>query len=144
MKTLKELKQEAKQKGVKNYSRIKKAELEEILENLPEEPYKIQASKHWKEEEKKEKKFNTLMKKIKKPMDILKEKVDVLRKATQEIIPEKVSETIEKSVKTGMDYLKSIWEKRKLLTEEARKKVKKIFLDFNKKIADLWKKQNLK
>ena len=46
MKTLKELKQEAKQKGIKHYSRMRKAELEELLENLPEEPYKIQASRN--------------------------------------------------------------------------------------------------
>ena len=71
----------------------------------------------------------------------LKQKVDVLKQATKEVTPEKVSETIEKSVKTGMDYLKSVWEKRKLLTDDARKKVRKRFIDFNKKISNFWKKK---
>ena len=39
-----------------------------------------------------------------------------------------------------MDYLSNIWEKRKLLTEEGRKKEKKRLLDFNKKSCNLWKK----
>ena len=56
---------------------MRKAELEELLENLPEEPFKIQVSRKW------------------KSMDILKQKVDVLKKATQKVIPKKVSETIE-------------------------------------------------
>ena len=125
MKNLKELKQEAKQKGIKNYSRMRKAELEELLENLPEEPYKIQASRNWEEEEKI---GNKLMKNFKKPMNILKQKVDVLRKATKEVIPKKVSETIEKSVKTGFDYLKSIWEKKNSHGRRKKKsKKKKIF-----------------
>ena len=74
--------------------------------------------------------------KKKKPMDILKQKIDVLKKTTQKVIPKKVSETIKKSVKTGMDYLKSVWGKKRLLTEEGRKKVRKRLLDFNKKIPD--------
>ena len=73
-------------------------------------------------------------------MDILKQKVDVLKKSNTKGYPQKVSETIEKLVKTGIDYLSNIWEKRKLLTEEGKKKVRKRFLDFNKKIANLWKK----
>ena len=58
MVTKKTLNEIAKQKGIKGYSKMRKAELEELLENLPEEeeePYKIQASKHWKEEEKEKK-----------------------------------------------------------------------------------------
>ena len=73
-------------------------------------------------------------------MDILKQKVDVLRKATEKVIPKKVSEKVVKSVETGIDYLKSIWEKRKVLKEEARKKVRKKIFDFNKKITKLFEK----
>ena len=67
-------------------------------------------------------------------------KTDVLKKASTKVIPEKVCKTVVKSVETGIDYLKSIWEKRKVLTEEARKKVRKRFLDFNKKISNLFEK----
>ena len=89
---------------------------------------------------KKKKKTDSLMKKIKKTMDILKQKVDVLKKATEKVIPQKVSDTVVKSVKTGIDYLKNIWEKRKLPKDEAKKEVKKRFLDCNKKIGEMLKK----
>ena len=68
------------------------------------------------------------------------EKIDVLKKTAKKVIPEKVSKTIEKSVQTGIDFLSSVWEKRKLLKDEAKKKVRKNLLDFNIKIANLWKK----
>ena len=136
----KRLNEIAKQKGIKGYSRMKKDELLELLENLPEEPYKIQASRYWKEEEKKKKKTDTFIKKIKKPMDILKQKVDVLRKATEKVVPEKVSETVVKSVETGIDYLKNIWEKRKLLKDKARETVRKRLLDLNKKFSKWFEK----
>ena len=60
--------------------------------------------------------------KKKKPMDILKQKIDVLKKTTQKVIPKKVSETIKKSVKTGMDYLKSVWEKKDFSQKKEEKK----------------------
>ena len=63
-----------------------------------------------------------------------------MKNTAKKVIPEKVSKTIEKSVQTGIDFLSTIWEKRKLLTDEAKKKVRKNLLDFNKKIANLWKK----
>ena len=73
MKTLKELRKEAKQKGLKGFSKMRKSELLELLENQTEEPYKIQASRYWKEEGKKKKKTDSWMKKIKKTIDILKQ-----------------------------------------------------------------------
>ena len=132
MATRKHLLALAKSKNLKGVSKLRKDELIELLENLSEEPYKKQASIQWVKEEK-------IGDKIKRRFKNLKQKVDILKKATQKVIPEKISETIEKSVKTGSDYLKSIWEKRKLLTDEGRKKVRKRFLDFNKKISNLWK-----
>ena len=52
----KRLNQIAKEKGLKGYHKMRKAELLELLENQPEKPYKIQASRYWNEEEKKEEK----------------------------------------------------------------------------------------
>ena len=64
-------------------------------------------------------------------MDIFNEKITILKSAVKNVLPENISNTIEKSTEEAMAFVKKAWEKKKYLKERARKRL----LDLNKKVG---------
>ena len=104
---------------------MRKAELLELWEeSQPEEPLKVYYGRELQK------------KKKKKAVDIFNEKVTILKSAVKNVLPENISNTIEKSTEKAIDFVKKAWDKKDKLKERARKRLLKL----NKKIGKLLEK----